>query len=74
MKLLRGRNRCQRFFCLEEGGEGEIGWKERKRGKDEGKSGENCLNHFYLLLMSELRGNTSLYFYVCHTYLLYSSV
>ena len=38
MKLLRGRNRCQRFFCLEEGGEGEIGWKERKRGKDEEKA------------------------------------
>ena len=24
MKLLRGRNWCQWFFCLEEGGEGEL--------------------------------------------------
>ena len=37
MKLLKGRNWCQRLFCLEEGGEGGIGWKERKRGKDEKK-------------------------------------
>ena len=37
MKLLRGRNWCQMFFCLEEGGEGGIGWKERRRGKDEEK-------------------------------------